>query len=119
MAPWRTTWAASEAVSFAWPSRSWTAPAALLITPSTWFLVSPVTRPKPSCALPPRFLAVPTTRSSFIGVTSLCVVLSVSHQPRDQEIDFPDIGRHRAGMSELTEHHELPWIGVMKTARKD
>ena len=33
--------------------------------------------------------------------------------------DFTDIGRHRAGMSERTEHHEPPWIGVMKTARKD
>jgi hypothetical protein len=33
--------------------------------------------------------------------------------------DFPDIGRHRAGMSELTEHHEPPWIGEMKTAQKD
>jgi hypothetical protein len=26
----------------------------------------PLARPRPSCALPPRLVAVPTTRSSFI-----------------------------------------------------
>src|ERR1700730_12445813 len=36
--------------------------------PSTWLFVSPVTWPKASCALPPRFFAVPITRSSFMGV---------------------------------------------------
>jgi hypothetical protein len=30
--------------------------------------------------------------------------------------DFPDINRHRAGMSELTEHHELPWIVETKSS---
>src|ERR1700734_394341 len=43
------------------------------MTPWTWLLVSPVTRPKPSSTLPPTFLAAPVTRCSSM-VFSLLVL---------------------------------------------
>ncbi len=49
------------------------------MTPWTWLVVSPVTRPKPSSTLPPAFLTAPATRCSstifFILLARLLIAL--------------------------------------------
>jgi hypothetical protein len=63
----RTAPAASAAESRACPYKSCAAPAAWFAMPSTWLLLSPVTRPNPSSTLPPMFLAVPAIRLSSMA----------------------------------------------------
>src|SRR6266576_2461461 len=65
--------------------------------PSAWIFASPVTFPTPSCTLPPRFLAAPNARSSFMECLSLLVGVtrwrrlfgpSMAHQPdKDSDAD--------------------------------
>src|SRR5262245_32272393 len=71
LAPSRMASAALAAVSFACPQASCNAPSICLVLPCSWVFTSPVARPNPSSTWPPRFLALPVRRSSFMGVVLL------------------------------------------------
>src|SRR5262249_16490442 len=63
--------AAVAAASFACQYTSCKAPSACFALPCSWVFTSPVARPNPSSTWPPKFLALPLTRSSFMGVILL------------------------------------------------
>src|SRR5262249_37184841 len=81
------------------------APSACFAFPCSWVFTSPVARPNPSSTWPPKFLALPVRRSSFMGVILLRFASSTaragvgSHCAAEMATDDFGLRRLRVGGS--------------------